>query len=140
MKIKGGSVCIVCSRKEQCKISSAAVEIPCYFWYLTSAEKTARTTGLFDFCYVFLSSYSYVTLTLVIKPLRMCHFSTFSPVFLKGNFVFLCIFELWKGELCNLAASSAHHSERKGNNLCFAGLSFEKHSGLKRTDEPAGLN
>lgn len=94
MKIKGGSVCIVCSRKEQCKISSAAVEIPCYFWYLTSAEKTARTTGLFDFCYVFLSSYSYVTLTLVIKPLRMCRFSIFSPVFLKGNFVFLCIFEL----------------------------------------------
>lgn len=94
MKIKGGSVCIVCSRKEQCKISSAAVEIPCYFWYLTSAEKTARTTGLFDFCYVFLPSYSYVTLTLVIKPLRMCHFSTFSSVFLKGKFVFLCNFEL----------------------------------------------
>lgn len=32
VKIKGGSVCIVYSREEQCKISSAAVEIHCYFW------------------------------------------------------------------------------------------------------------
>lgn len=58
VKIKGGSVCIVCSRKEQCKISSTAVQIPCYFWYLTSAKKIARTTGHFHFYYVFLPSYS----------------------------------------------------------------------------------
>lgn len=49
VKMKGGSVCIVYSRKEQCKISSAAVQIPCYFWYLTSAEKIAKTTGCFHF-------------------------------------------------------------------------------------------
>lgn len=57
IKIKGGPLCIVYSRKEQCKISSTAVQIPCYFWYLTSAEKIAKPTGCFHFYYALLFSY-----------------------------------------------------------------------------------
>lgn len=64
VKIKGGSVCIVYSRKEQCKISSAAVRIPCYFWYLTSAEEDCQNYRSFSFLLrvstLLLISYSYV--------------------------------------------------------------------------------
>jgi len=92
VKIKGGSVCIVYSRKEQCKISSSAVQIPCYFWYLTSAEKTAKTTGCFHFYYVFLTllllSYSYA----LIKSLRQSSVSpTFSMVFFREVILCFCM-------------------------------------------------
>lgn len=75
VKIEGGSVCIVCSRKEQRKISSTAVQIPCYFWYLTSAEKIAKSTGCFHFYYTFVFSYKFLSCTDQVfeAKIHFCH-------------------------------------------------------------------
>lgn len=139
MKIKGGSVCIVCSRKEQHKISSAAVQIPCYFWYLTSAEKIAKSTGRFLFYYAFLFSYKFLSCTDQVfeAEIHSCHI--FCGIFFTGDFTLLYVAELMLPFGIENYVIWQKCTMRR-NNLRIAGLFFEKLSAIERTHEPAGLS
>lgn len=136
MKIEGGSVCIVCSRKEQRKISSTAVQIPCYFWYLTSAEKVAKSTGCFHFYYTFVSSYKFLSCTDQVfeAKIHFCH--VFCDIFQRWFYVAELMFPFG---IENYAIWQMCTMRRRRNNLQIVGLFFEKLSAMERTHEPCWL-